>query len=132
MSIFEKWFGGNMGSEKELVPDKIEEENVERSKDVQIIIKLPEDPARVEKLKLKLDEYRERLDKKRDSDTIYKIAILSNVLAHGEANTEEIAKELSSLYGGINRSDFDNAVIVIYDYVIAGGTGLTKPGMGLE
>ena len=117
-------------------------EKLEKSGDDQIIIKLPDNPERVKKLEQKLEEYRVRLAKEKTpgsgatpnhiNDTTYKIAILANVLEFGEIGVEDIAKQLSEMYGGINRGDFMNAATVVYNYVTAGGSSTTKPNMGLK
>ncbi len=120
------------------MPEKIP---VQKQENILERIKLPDDPAWIKKLERKLDEYRERLEKKRLENsnldrnsfttTIYKIALLANLLSEHEIVVEDIARKLSDQYGGINRKDFDKAVFIIFDNATTGGN-LTKPGMGLK
>jgi hypothetical protein len=121
---------------RERQPEKSIEEKASKSENeyLQFTIKLPDDPARVEDLKLKLEEYRNRLEKQKGGklDTVYKAAILGSLLSSGEIKSEDIAKELSDLHNGINRKDFENAVAVINDYIKTGGKLTSKPGMGLK
>lgn len=130
--------------------------NNEVSEDLKVVLELPKDnPERIENLTLKLAQYRERLEKQKAKnpnvspedfthleeaqDSLYKISLLSRLLApdadgkykYTEVDTEEVAKDLAELYGGLNRKAFNRAVMVIFDYVMTGGN-LTKPGMGLK
>jgi hypothetical protein len=99
-------------------------------KDLKLTITLTDNPNVKRGLVLKLEEYRERLEKEKAinkkadpnsfTDTIYKIALLARLLSDDSVNTEDIAKDLSNLYGGINRRDFENAMLVISDYAKAG------------
>jgi hypothetical protein len=109
--------------------------------DIEITIDLPKDAGQVEKLKLKLAEYRERLermlaenpqaDEEALADTRYKIALLANLLEKGSINTADIARDLAELYSSVYRAKFNSAIVVINDYAITGGN-LTKHNMGLK
>jgi hypothetical protein len=95
-------------------------------------IKLSENKLIVKALNDKLLEYKERLGaemkeqpykapEQYSNDTVYKIAVLDELLKNGEVNTQELSRELKEKYGFINIDDFDNACGVIEDYNETGG-----------
>lgn len=109
--------------------------------EVSHLIKIGEDRAR---LRAKLDEYKERLNKKQkvkpygapetqlDFDTIYKIAITQKLVDDGEVNTHDLSRSLVAQYQTFNSELFNEACAVIQDYIttggrnVIGGTGLPK------
>jgi len=102
------------------------------------VIRLPDDETRVEQLKRKLAEYKERLRKhpfrapEQQMDTICKIAILERLLEKKEASTWELSRELAKQYGsGFSGDWFNNACTVISDYCQTGGAHV-RGGTGLK
>lgn len=97
---------------------------------------LPEDEARKEKLRRKLEEYKGRLDGFRapelQMDTICKIAVLGKILKDGEVNTWDLSRELSARYGSsYDPYAFNVACDVVEDYIKIGGVNL-RGGTGLK
>ena len=87
----------------------------------------------------KLAEYKKRLEDNSYKppwaqwDTVYKIAVVEELLEHGEVNTYELSRKLAEQAGGVfDVGAFNNACAVIQDYIttggkdVIGGTGLPK------
>lgn len=95
----------------------------------------PTDPARLEQLRRKLDEYTNRYNLYRAPElqmhTICKIAVLERLLQKGSVDVTELAIELSGKFGsGFNSAAFENACEVIEDYATTGGAKTVR-GTGL-
>ncbi|MCX6746255.1 MAG: hypothetical protein NTX00_04565, partial [Candidatus Parcubacteria bacterium] len=58
--------------------------------------------------------------------TIYKIAILYELLKVGKVATYELSRKLFTLHGGINSEKFENSCGVIQDYCRTGGQHVRK------
>jgi len=111
----------------------VEEEEERRIKNP--IITLPSNPKRVQQLKLKLLEYKKRIDGYKppefQMDTLCKIAVLSRALEKGQVNTQDLMVEMEKTYGGsFNKGYFLRACTVIEDYCLTGGADL-HGGTGL-
>jgi len=87
-----------------------------------------------EPLAAKLEEYKSRYQKymapEGQLDTIYKIAITQELVETGEAKKEELRQALIAQHGHIDKTLFESAWYVLYDYIttagrtVIGGTGL--------
>lgn len=93
------------------------------------VIKLPENPEMVERLRAKLEEYRRRLSDDQykapyaQQDTIYKIAILEKLLEDGVVDTWDLSRELGDKYGWFDVPAFESACGVIDNYAKNWGIG---------
>ncbi|TSA43748.1 hypothetical protein D4R49_02360 [bacterium] len=100
---------------------------------------LPDDLERTNRLRSKLEEYKERLKGMRHlapeelTDTVYKIDVLEPLLDKREIDVSNLEEEFRSKYGdSFDSPAFINAVAVIDDYSknegrnVKGGTGLKK------
>jgi hypothetical protein len=86
------------------------------------IIRRPTDPERLRLLQQKLGEYRKRHDQNPAKlDTLYKVALLSAILEHGQVRIAETRRNLLDANGKVDPLTFANACIVINDYVETGG-----------
>lgn len=88
------------------------------------VIELPKDPKRVVQLRMKLQEYRNRIDPRRPikfQPVRYKIEVLSRLLEGGRVETWELSRELAKKDGVFNDALFQNACGVIDDYCTTGG-----------
>ncbi len=100
--------------------------------DSRCIIQKPGDPKLVERLKLKLAEYKNRLIKMGEANpyrppehpifwgTRYKIALLEGVLEHGSADTRAVSLDFYK-QGVLNIERFNGAAGAIADYCRTGG-----------
>ncbi len=108
-------------------------------------IEFPKNLETAMKLRLKLSEYMDRLDRDKESnkfqppeisnprtaDTRYKIAVLEKVL-YGVADTNSIAKELQEQdLGYFDKQIFENACAVVKSYCTDGGKSVER-GTGLQ
>jgi len=94
------------------------------------IIELPADldPDRRARLEAKLEEYKARREEsantppEHDQDTVFKIAILSAVLAEGHVDTCRMYRSFQERFGASAKSAaFNVACGVIDDYIKTGG-----------
>lgn len=99
------------------------------------ILVLPEDKVRVEQLRKKLEEYKQRADPYRAPElqmgTVCKIAVLERLLQDTTVDTWQLSLEMEETYGsGFDPWKFGTACGVIADYCntggqdVIGGTGL--------
>jgi hypothetical protein len=110
------------------------------------VLVLPDDEERVEQLKRKLEEYRERIASAHRAnpnkhpgfinlvmaDALYKKEILERLLRDGQVNTWVLSLELGNTYGpNFDLEVFDNACGVIDDYCKTGGASIIR-GTGLQ
>jgi len=104
-----------------------------------LVIKLPEDQEKREKLtkalQEKFKEYEDRrakTEKKGEEESthaMYKRVILGQLLEKGELKMGDLLEDLSKTHGGVDREKFDDAAVVILNYtvggsIVRGGTGL--------
>ena len=118
---------------EEAILNKKKEEGQEKTWFVQEIKLVKEDTpfgrALVKVLGDKLAEYEERLGKQMDEgdsgayDSFYKGEILKKILAEGQVNIAELAKEIEGSQGGLDEEKFNKACEVIDDYVNNKGFG---------
>lgn len=111
-------------------------ERLEKEKESPVLV-LPEDKKRQKQLKIKLAEYKKRLDPycplevEMQMDTICKITVLERLLQDGQIKTWDISLEMAKTYGsGFNVDLFNNACGVIEGYCKTGGANL-RGGTGL-
>lgn len=100
------------------------------------VIVLPEDEARREQLRQKLEEYRTRIEPHKapemQMDTICKIAVLERLLRDSQVNTWDLSREMVEIYGpGLDAHTFNVACGVVADYIKTGGANL-HGGTGLK
>ena len=111
-------------------------EQEEKKREADPVIELPSDKKRVQQLKLKLVEYRNRLDRykmpEEQMHPLCKIAVLSALIEKGKVNVIELKAEMEKTYGpGFNKGLFFSACGVIEDYCLTGGANLSG-GTGLN
>ncbi len=108
-------------------------------------IVLPENEFRVNALRAKLGEYKERLEGLKqgepcmhpqlfntlNSHPVYKYLILERLLEGGEVDTQEFSLELKELHGFFDVGNYNDAVGVIADYCETGGRNISG-GTGLQ
>ncbi|MEK9134808.1 MAG: hypothetical protein AAB451_00665 [Patescibacteria group bacterium] len=111
-------------------------ERLEKEKESPVLV-LPEDKKRQNQLKIKLAEYKKRLDPycppwvEMQMDTICKKTVLEQLLKNGQIKTWDISLEMAKTYGsGFNVDLFNNACGVIEGYCKTGGANL-RGGTGL-
>ncbi len=120
------------------------EKEMGESKQESPSIKLPKNPEVIKKLKNKLEEYKKRLEKiknsedynneynspeeafKKTADVYYKIKILEEVLTYGEVKTYEFLSRFKKRDEQFNIEAFENACGVIKDYCDTGGANNIK------
>ncbi|MDP3779448.1 MAG: hypothetical protein Q8R30_05405 [bacterium] len=100
------------------------------------ILVLPEDKMRVEQLRKKLEEYKQRADPYRAPElqmgTVCKTAILERLLRDMVVDTWQLCLEMKETYGsGFDPQKFGVACGVIADYCNTGGRNTTG-GTGLS
>ncbi|MBI3282813.1 hypothetical protein HYZ70_01925 [Candidatus Curtissbacteria bacterium] len=98
-------------------------------------IVLPDDKTRIQQLRTKLKEYKNRLDPYKapelQMNTLCKIEVLSELLAQGRVETWDFSRKLADKYGtGFSTMGFQAACAVIDDYCKTGGKNL-QGGTGL-
>jgi len=83
-----------------------------------------------ELLNAKLEEYKKRFNHMQapevQFDTVYKIAIVEELLKKGEVNTWVLLQELTKKYGTFDKVIFESACSVIKDYVKTGGKNVRR------
>jgi len=93
-------------------------------------IELPTDQIFVKRLRAKLEEYRQRADPFKAPEmqigTLYKIAILEELLKTGKVVTHELSKKLAEKHGSLDPEKFENSCGVIQDYCRTGGQHVRK------
>lgn len=105
------------------------------SEEISPVIVLPESETRREQLRIKLEEYRGRLDKflhpGAQMDAICKITVLERLLRDGQVSTWDLSMELQEKYGkDFDVPSYENACGVVADYVATGGVRV-EGGTGL-
>lgn len=94
---------------------------------------------RLPQLKVKLEEYKGRLDPHKHpdlqllmhSDSMYKITVLERLISDGSVRTYDLSLEMAEKLGGnFDVELFDKACAVVEDYCKTGGKNL-KGGSGL-
>ena len=93
-------------------------------------IVLPENPERIARLKAKLQEYKERIEKKggKDSRLSARVEVLKELLEKGSVDPAEmIAKAGGDV---IYQANLEDAIEIVQDYVKTGGQNL-HGGTGL-
>jgi hypothetical protein len=105
------------------------------------LIELPKDLELLEKLRRKLQEYKQRLETEKAqspyqapetfADTHYKIAVLGKLLSEGSVSTYDLSRELNERDGYFDANAFQNACSVIHDYATTGGQAVDG-GTGLK
>lgn len=88
-------------------------------------INLPDNPETIERLKNKLEDYKQRSSK----DAEYKAIVVEKLLADGKIDTEELCVELWDKDNKLDVYYFTNACAVIADYCETGGKE-TRGGTG--
>ena len=132
----EKWNGRQIAIDGSHI-GTIWTKEMQRSKTTESpVIVLPEDEARKQQLRDKLEEYKDRLHPYRAPElqmsTICKIAVVKRLLKDGRVVTWDLSRELATTYGsGFDVNDFSNACGVIEDYCKTGGQNL-RGGTGLR
>lgn len=100
-------------------------------------IELPDREGVKENLEAKLREYKERLemhstDEYIVTNSIYKIAIIEELLKNGKVKTWKLSRKLNRKHGCVDDAQFVSACHVIADYCrtggrhVHGGTGFYK------
>ena len=79
----------------------------------------------VNKLNIKMAVYKRRLQSNpNDVQSRYKLALVETLLSKGEVITQEVSERLEREFGNFNDSAFENACMVVNDYVETGGTNV--------
>ncbi|KKQ51618.1 MAG: hypothetical protein US70_C0015G0014 [Parcubacteria group bacterium GW2011_GWD2_38_11] len=96
-------------------------------------ITLPNDQARIEQLRKRLYEYRERINEHGRTSTRHKEFILTHLLENITINMLQLREIMIGEFGcSFSQEEFENACEVIEDYCatggyhVEGGTGLPR------